>query len=161
MKNGLSIIAVVPARGGDHEVPYLNIKNLGQLPLIAHTLAEAQKSLYIDRIVVSTDDDQVAQVAKDYGGEVPFRRPKELSGDLSEIKRVISHAVSTVEENEGTRFDVVVTLQATSPFRTARQIDEAIDKLVTEHLDAVISLKELRSLTWRMPASSERDLFSK
>jgi CMP-N-acetylneuraminic acid synthetase/spore coat polysaccharide biosynthesis predicted glycosyltransferase SpsG len=143
------VIAVVPARGGDAEVPYLNIKKLGPLPLIAYTLNEARKSAYIDRLVVSTDDDQVAEVATEYGASAPFRRPQELSGDIPEIKAVIRHAVHFIEDTEGERYDIVITLQATSPFRTAEQIDEAIERLVEDDLDAVISLKETRNLTWR------------
>jgi CMP-N-acetylneuraminic acid synthetase len=145
----MRILFVVPARGGDREVPYLNIKRLGGLPLIAHTLVEAGKSRYPHTLVVSTDDDQVAQVAREYGADVPFRRPQELATDSAELKAIVRHAVDFVEEREKTRFDVVVTLQATSPFRTGRQIDEAIDRLLESDLDSVISVKELRSLTWR------------
>lgn len=159
MKDELRVIAVVPARGGDHEVPYLNIKKLGGIPLVAHTLLEAKKSRYIDRIVVSTDDDQVARVAEEYGGEVPFRRPPALASDIPEIKAVIGHAVREVEKLESTRFDLVVTLQATSPFRTAEQIDQAIDKLLVDDLDAVISVKEIRSLTWRRVAGQLEPLY--
>ena len=146
----MRVIFVVPARGGDREVPYLNIKRLGGLPLIAHTLVEAGKSRYPHTLVVSTDDDQVAQVAKEYGAQVPFRRPLALASDSAELKAIVRHAVTFVEDQEKTRFDVVVTLQATSPFRTGRQIDEAIEVLCEKNLDTVISLKELRSLTWRM-----------
>ncbi len=138
MKNGLTVIAVVPARGGDPEVPYLNIKKLGAIPLIAHTLEEAKKSKYIDRLIVSTDDDQVERVAREYGAEV-VRRPDELAQNISQIREVIRHAVETVEND--TRFDIVVTLQATSPFRRAEQIDAAIDELADNDFDAVISLK--------------------
>ena len=108
MKDGLKVIAVVPARGGNHEVPYLNIKKLGSYPLIAHTINEAKLSQHIDRLIVSTDDDQVAQVAREYGAEVPFRRPQALAEDISEIKQVIRHAVETLEKQEGVSFDVVV-----------------------------------------------------
>jgi CMP-N-acetylneuraminic acid synthetase/spore coat polysaccharide biosynthesis predicted glycosyltransferase SpsG len=161
MKGDLRVIAVVPARGGDREVPYLNIKKLGGIPLIAHTLAEAEKSRYIDRCIVSTDDDQVARVAEEYRAEVPFRRPPELATDIPEIKTVITHAVREVERQESSRYDLVVTLQATSPFRTAEQIDQAIDKLVEEDLDAVISMKEIRSLTWRMVAGQLEPLYTR
>lgn len=146
----MRVLFVVPARGGDREVPYLNTKKLGGLPLIAHTLVEAGKSEFPHTLVVSTDDDQVAQVAEEYGAQVPFRRPAELASDSAELKAIVRHAVTFVENQEKTRFDVVVILQATSPFRTGRQIDEAIRILWEKKLDSVISLKELRSLTWRM-----------
>ena len=157
MKDGKRVIAVVPARGGDHEVPYLNIKKLGSLPLVAHTLREAQQSQYLDRIIVSTDDDQVARVALEYGAEVPFERPKSLAE--APLDPVIRHAVETIEDQSGERCDVVVALQATSPFRTARQIDEAIDALVAHDHDAVISVKEVRTLTWRRPKETLEPLF--
>ena len=162
MKDGLRVIAVVPARGGDPEVPYLNIKKLGALPLIVHTLQEAQKSDYIDRLVVSTDDDQVEQVALEYDGNAQVvRRPEALSQDISEIRDVIRHAVETTEARGEPRFDVVVTLQATSPFRRADQIDAAIDELVDNGFDAVISLKEVRTLTWHRPAGKLEPLFER
>lgn len=161
LKQGLSVIAVVPARGGDPEVPYLNIKKLGAIPLIAHTLEEAKKSAYIDRLVVSTDDDQVERVALEYDAEV-VRRPDELAQDISEIRDVIRHAVETLEgADSGRRFDVVVTLQATSPFRRAEQIDAAIDELTDNDYDAVISLEEVRTLTWHRPHGKLEPLFER
>lgn len=161
MKGSLRVIAVVPARGGYDEVPYLNIKKLGSLPLIAHTLRQAAESRYIDRVIVSTDDDQVAEVAREYGAEVPFRRPAELSGKSHILKPVIAHAIDYIEEHEGERADLVVTLQATSPFRTAKQIDAALDKLVEEDLESVISLREERVLTWRVVDGKLTHLFER
>lgn len=161
MKNTSSVIFIVPARGGDDQVPYLNIKKLGALPLLAHTLYEAKKSRYVDRLIVSTDDEQVKQVAIEYGAEVPFLRPAELAGEVAAINDVIRHAVDYVEKAEGVCFDIVVALQATSPFRTAGQIDEAIDQLVEQDLDSVISLKELRSLTWRMHQGELEPMFER
>jgi spore coat polysaccharide biosynthesis predicted glycosyltransferase SpsG/CMP-N-acetylneuraminic acid synthetase len=158
----MRIIFVVPARGGDHEVPYLNIKKLGAHPLIGHTLEEAKKSRFPHRLIVSTDHPKVKEVAEKYDAEVPFLRPEELATDDAELKSIVRHAVTFVEEKENIRFDVVVTLQATSPFRSARQIDEAIQTLLDgEKLDSVISLKELRSLTWRMRSGTLEPVFEK
>ncbi len=157
----MRIVFVVPARGGDHEVPYLNIKKLGAHPLIGHTLSEARKSRHLDRLIVSTDHPKVKEVAEEYGAEVPFLRPAELASDSAELKAIVRHAVEFLEGREGIRFDVVVTLQATSPFRSARQIDEAIDTLLSKGLDSVISLKELRSLTWRMRGGKLEPLFER
>ncbi len=158
----MRIIFVVPARGGDHEVPYLNIKKLGAHPLIGHTLSEAKKSRYLDRLIVSTDHPKVKEVAEEYGAEVPFLRPEELASDSAELKAIVRHAVSFLEGRDGIRFDVVVTLQATSPFRSARLIDEAIQTLLDdEKLDSVISLKEIRSLTWRMRSGTLEPVFEK
>ncbi len=159
MKDSLRIVAVVPARGGYDEVPYLNIKKLGPLPLIAHTLHQAAKSRYIDRVIVSTDDDQVAAVAKEHGAEAPFRRPAELAGPIPHLKPVVAHAVEFLEKSGGEKIDIVVSLQATSPFRNAEQIDAAIDKLVEEDLDSVISLREDKELTWRVVDGDLTPLF--
>ena len=146
------IIFVVPARGRDREVPYLNIKPLGGLPLIAHTLVQAEKSRYPHTLVVSTDDDDVAKEAEKYGAKVPFRRGADLASDAAELNAIVRDAVKVVEQQEKMRFEYVVILQATSPFRTSRQIDAAIRMIRDKKkaYDSVISLKELRSLTWRM-----------
>jgi spore coat polysaccharide biosynthesis predicted glycosyltransferase SpsG/CMP-N-acetylneuraminic acid synthetase len=157
----MRVIFVVPARGGDHEVPYLNIKKLGSHPLIGHTLEQAKKSRYLDRLIVSTDHPKVKEVAEEYGASVPFLRPAELASDSAELKAIVRHAVEFVEAKEQIRFDVVVTLQATSPFRSAQQIDEAIQMLLDRNLDSVISMKELRSLTWRMRAGKLEPLFDR
>ncbi|MGH9390233.1 MAG: cytidylyltransferase domain-containing protein, partial [Vicinamibacteria bacterium] len=158
----MRVIFVVPARGGDREVPYLNIKKLGAHPLIGHTLSEAKKSRYLDRLIVSTDHPKVKEVAEEYGAEVPFLRPAELASDSAELKAIVRHAVTFIEARETIRFDVVVTLQATSPFRSARQIDEAVQTLLDDDkLDSVISLKELRSLTWRMRSGTLEPVFEK
>ena len=93
----MRVIFVVPARGGDHEVPYLNIKKLGAHPLIGHTLAEARRSRFLDRLVVSTDHPKVKEVAEEYGAEVPFLRPAELASDSAELKAIVRHAVEFVE----------------------------------------------------------------
>jgi spore coat polysaccharide biosynthesis predicted glycosyltransferase SpsG/spore coat polysaccharide biosynthesis protein SpsF (cytidylyltransferase family) len=161
MKGSLRVIAVVPARGGYDEVPYLNIKKLGPLPLVAHTLQQAAESRYIDRTIVSTDDDQVAEVAREHGAEVPFRRPPELSGKIPLLKPVIAHGVTFLEAEEGEKIDIVVVLQATSPFRTAEQIDDAIDKLVEEGFDSVISLSEEKTMAWRVVEKKLTPLFVK
>jgi spore coat polysaccharide biosynthesis predicted glycosyltransferase SpsG/CMP-N-acetylneuraminic acid synthetase len=150
MKGALRVIAVVPARGGYDDVPDLNIRKLGPLPLVAHTLHQAARSRYIDRIIVSTNDDRVAEVARAHGAEVPFRRPAELAGKIPQLKPVIAHAVEFLEKNQGEKVDIVAVLQATAPFRTAEQIDAAIDELVGAGHHSVIALREERALTWRV-----------
>ena len=161
MLSGQRVIAVVPARGGDDEVPYLNIKKLGPMPLIAYTLLECQKSRYIDRIIVSTDDDEVARIAESHGAQAPFRRPDNLARDIPLIKPIIDHAVRTIEAEEGVGYGLVVTLQATSPFRTHDQIDAALEKLTEGELDSVISVRKVRALRWRQAGQYLEPLFDK
>jgi CMP-N-acetylneuraminic acid synthetase len=118
VKDGLRVLAIVPARGGSDRVPYLNIKRLGDRPLLAHTLLAGQSATVVDRLIVSTDDERVAEVARAHGAEVPFLRPAALSADIPSLKPVVVHAVETLEAG-GEHADVVVVLQATTPFRAA------------------------------------------
>jgi spore coat polysaccharide biosynthesis predicted glycosyltransferase SpsG/CMP-N-acetylneuraminic acid synthetase len=148
LKDGLRVVAVVPARGGTDRVPYLNIKRLGDRPLLAHTLEAARSAAFLDRVVVSTDDPAVAEVAKAHAAEVPFLRPKELASDIPSLKPVIAHAVAELER-AGERVDIVVVLQATTPFRDGRAIDAAVARLVSGGFDTVVSVTEDRTLSWR------------
>jgi CMP-N-acetylneuraminic acid synthetase/spore coat polysaccharide biosynthesis predicted glycosyltransferase SpsG len=160
MKDGLRVVAVVPARGGTDPIPYLNIKRLGDLPLLAHTVVAARDSAYVDRVVLTTDDARVAEVARTYGAEAPFLRPKELAADLPSLKPVVAHAVHALEA-AGERIDVVVVLQATTPFRDAGAVDAAIDRLVDGGFDAVVSVTEDRTLNWREEGGLIVPLFEK
>ena len=160
MKNGLRVLCVVPARGGTDSVPYLNIKRLGDRPLLAHTLAAAKAAACVDRVIVSTDDPRVAEVAKAHGAEVPFLRPSDLAADIPSLKPVIVHAVREIEKS-GDRADVVVVLQVTSPFREADAVDAAVDRLVAGGYDTVLSVTEDRTLNWRATEGMLQPLFAK
>jgi spore coat polysaccharide biosynthesis predicted glycosyltransferase SpsG/CMP-N-acetylneuraminic acid synthetase len=160
MKDGLYVLAVVPARGGTDTVPYLNIKKLGDRALLAHTLDAARAAPSIDRVVVSTDDPLVADVSRRQGAEAPFLRPAELAADIPSLKPVIAHAVAEAEKT-GPRADVVVVLQATTPFRGADAVEEAIGRLVAGGYDSVISVTEDRTLNWREEQGALVPLFAK
>ncbi len=160
MKDGLYVLAVVPARGGTDRVPYLNIKKLGDRALLGHTLDAAHAAPSIDRLVVSTDDEHVVAVARRHGVEVPFLRPRELAADIPSLKPVIAHAAAEAEKT-GPRADVVVVLQATTPFRTAEAVEEAIARLVHGGYDSVISVTEDRTLNWREEGDALVPLFEK
>lgn len=160
MKDGLRVLAVVPARGGTDTVPYLNIKRLGDRPLLAHTLDAARGAPSVDRVVVSTDDPLVAEVARRHGAEAPFLRPRALAADIPSLKPVIQHAVAEAEK-DGPRADVVVVLQATTPFRPAEAIEEALTRLLQGGFDSVISVTEDRTLNWRAEKGALVPLFEK
>ncbi|HEU0105206.1 MAG TPA: hypothetical protein VFT38_03490 [Vicinamibacteria bacterium] len=160
MKEGLRVVAIVPARGGTDRVPYLNIKRLGDGPLLAHTLDAARGSRYVDRVIVSTDDADVAAVARAHGAEVPFLRPPELAADLPSLKPVVAHAVHALEA-AGERIDLVVVLQATTPFRESGAVDAAIDRLTAGGFDTVVSVTEDRTLNWREKDGRLVPLFDK
>jgi spore coat polysaccharide biosynthesis predicted glycosyltransferase SpsG/CMP-N-acetylneuraminic acid synthetase len=160
VKDGLRVVCIVPARGGTDSVPYLNIKRLGDRPLLAHTLQAAKAAACVDRVVVTTDDPRVAEVAKAHGGEVPFLRPGDLAADIPSLKPVIAHAVREIEK-AGDRPDVVVVLQATSPFREAEAVDAAVDRLISGGYDTVLSVTEDRTLNWRAQDGVLQPLFAK
>jgi spore coat polysaccharide biosynthesis predicted glycosyltransferase SpsG/CMP-N-acetylneuraminic acid synthetase len=160
LKDGRRVIAVLPARGGTDHVPYLNVKRLGDRPLLAWTIEAAQLSGVVDRLVVSTDDPAVAEAARSHGAEAPFLRPKELAVDIPSLKPVIVHAVREIEQ-DAERFDVVVVLQATSPFRGAADIRAAVERLVDGGYDSVISVTEERELAWRAEGDRLEPLFER
>jgi CMP-N,N'-diacetyllegionaminic acid synthase len=128
----MHILAVIPARGGSKGVPGKNIKHLAGKPLIAWTLEAAKHSKLLTRTIVSTDDENIASVAREYGGEVPFLRPKELAQDLSTDVEFLEHALQTLRSQEGYEADIVVRLPPTSPLRTAEDIDRGIQTLLDD-----------------------------
>lgn len=142
MIKGKSILGIIPARGGSKGVPRKNIKLLAGKPLIAWTIEEAKKSQYIDRIIVSTDDDEIAKVSRDYGAETPFIRPQELATDEAKSNDIILHTLHWIEHNEKMQYNAFIFLQPTSPFRSTKHIDESIKKFYHDDFsDALVSVK--------------------
>ena len=134
------ILATICCRGGSKGVPGKNIKKLAGKPLIAYTIEAAQQSRYIDELIVSTDDETIAGVAKDFGASVPFMRPAELAADTSSKWPVFIHAVETFENLTGKQVTLLVDLDVTVPLKTAADIDGAIElALKDEHADVVIT----------------------
>ncbi len=138
------MLGVVPARGGSKGVPRKNVREVAGKPLIAWTLETARSAsdtLY--RTVVSTDDAEVAEVARQWGGEVPFMRPTDLAGDRVPMVPVLRHAVEMVEREEGAPVDWVCLLQPTSPLRTADDIAQAVALATQGGCDSVISVVQV------------------
>jgi CMP-N,N'-diacetyllegionaminic acid synthase len=135
----LSTLAIVPARGGSKSLPRKNVRLLAGKPLICWTLDAASCSS-VDRVIVSTDDPEIADVARRAGAEVPFERPAELARDDTPGIAPILHAIGWLDEHEGYRPDVVMMLQPTSPLRTAADIDAALRLLMEHEGDAVVSV---------------------
>lgn len=134
------ILAIIPARGGSKSVPRKNIMLLAGKPLIAYTIEEAKKSKYINRIIVSTDDEEIAKIANQLGAEVPFLRPKELAEDFVPDLLVFKHALIWLEENEGYRPEIIVHLRPTAPLRRVEHIDKGIEMLLNSDADSVRSV---------------------
>ncbi len=133
-------LAVIPARGGSKGIPRKNLVVLGGKPLIAWTIEAAKAARCVERIVVSTDDEEIAQVARHWGAEVPFMRPPALAADDTPGAAPIEHAVAWLAEHENYRPGWVACLQPTSPFRSSADIEEAGLRLEQTGADAVVSL---------------------
>lgn len=136
------ILAIIPARGGSKGIPRKNIRLLCGKPLIAYTIEAALSSKYIDRVVVSTEDKEIAQIAEGYGAEV-VPRPLQLAKDDTPSPLVFQHAIKYLEEVENFFPAIIVILQPTSPLRTVDDIDEAMDKFLHTDCDSVVSLCEV------------------
>lgn len=143
MSEDCKILGLIPARGGSKGIPRKNLAPLAGRPLIAHTIAAGLQAKSIGRLIVSTDDDEIAGVARHHGAEVPFMRPAELANDQSGALEVIQHAVRTMESQEGWRAEAVVYLQPTSPLRRAEHIDAAVELLLAKSADSVVSVVEV------------------
>lgn len=135
------MLAVIPARGGSKGVPGKNIKELAGKPLIAYTIEAAIASNIFEKVIVSTDSTEIAEIASGFGAEVPFLRPYEISGDLTSSDDVILHALSFYEQ-QGIRFDEVCKLQPTSPLRSVRHLQEAYQLFCEKNADFVVSVCE-------------------
>ncbi len=137
MLNGKTFLAVIPARGGSKRLPRKNVLDLAGKPLIAWTIEAAKQSKYIDHFVVSTDDQEITDVSKQFGAEV-LTRPGELATDTASSVDVVLHSINAQQK----QYDYVILLQPTSPLRTAQHIDEAIELLFEKNANAIISVCE-------------------
>lgn len=143
----MNILAIIPARGNSKGIPRKNIKNLNGKPLIFYTIREAKKSKFLSRIVVSTDDEKIANVSRHYG-VVVVKRPKKLSTDSSTSISVLKHAIINLKKTKKFIPDIIVVLQPTSPLRNAADIDGAIKKFLHLKCDSVISMTKVSSLPY-------------
>lgn len=145
------VVAIIPARGGSKGIPRKNIAEVAGRPLIHWSIQHALDSKLIDRVVVSTDDEEIAKVAVQNGAEVPFRRPPEISGDTTLDLPVFEHALQWLAEHDGYEPDIVVHLRPTAPIRPAGQIDAMIRLLQeTGAADSVRSVSPPGPHPWRM-----------
>lgn len=129
------ILALIPARGGSKGIPRKNIRNFAGYPLIAWSIAAAKQSRFVTRVIVSTDDEEIAAVAREYGAEAPFLRPAEFAQDNTTDLPVFEHAIQWLEENEHYQPEIVIQLRPTSPIRPRDCVDHAI-RILMEHTDA-------------------------
>ena len=136
-----NVLAVIPARGGSKRLPRKNILPLAGHPVIAYTIQAATGAKRLTHWLVSTDDAEIASVAKAYGAPVPFTRPVSIAGDKDRNSAVVRHAMEWMERTHGLRYDILMLLQPTSPIRKSAHIDEAIELLWASDLDTLASVK--------------------
>jgi len=155
MVKGKSVLAIIPARGGSKGMPGKNIKELCGKPLIAWSIEVAETCSDIDRVVVSTDDDQIVDVVKKYGAEAPFKRPAELANDTASTINVIFHTIDWLREHQDFRPEYILLLQPTSPLRTVEDIEGTIQTLKDKDARAVVSVCETDHHPWLSNILSE------
>jgi CMP-N-acetylneuraminic acid synthetase len=137
-------IVVIPARGGSKRFPRKNIALLAGIPLLAYSVTAARKAAWVDDVYVSTEDDEIADVARRYGASIPFMRPDDLAGDLVTADAAVADMVQRLGVSDDRGIDIVVLIQPTSPFVTSAHIDTAIRRLREEpELDSVATMAEL------------------
>lgn len=138
------VLALIPARGGSKGVPRKNIRMVGGRPLIEYTIETVLATRHLfHRVVVTTDDLEIAEISRRAGAEVPFIRPAELATDTARSIEVVQHATRFVEEQDGVRMDWIMLLQPTEPFRTAEDLAEALRIARAEKCDSVISVVQV------------------
>ena len=139
MYNGNKILGLIPARGGSKGIPRKNILPLAGKPLIAWTIEEAKKSKYIDRLILSSEDEEIIRIAKKWGCEVPFIRPAELAEDDTPGIEPVLHAIKAL----GEKYDYIVLLQPTSPLRLVIDIDGCIEACISSNVPSCVSVTEV------------------
>lgn len=138
----MRVLGVIPARGGSKGVPGKNVKPLGGIPLIGHTI-NAAKASRLTRTILSTDDPRIADVGRELGVEVPFVRPANLATDSARAIPVLTHALEACEAEDKSRYDAVMMLQPTTPLRTTADIDGALELFRVAAPDSVISVVDV------------------
>lgn len=142
----ISVLGVITARGGSKSIPRKNIKELAGKPLIGYTIEAAQSS-DLTRVILSTEDEEIAAISRSFGLEVPYMRPVELAADNSTSMEVVQHTLSWLKEHEGVNYDYLMILQPTSPFRTSADINECIRLAVEKNADSVMSMVKLEDFS--------------
>ena len=141
MKNkNLKILAIIPGRGGSKGISSKNIRSVGNIPLIAHTILSAKNSKNVNRIIVSTDSKKIATISKKFGAEIPFLRPKKFASDRSSTLDVVQHALGFLQKEENYTPDIITIMLPTSPFRPFNLIDKSIELLKKSNATSVVSV---------------------
>lgn len=150
-KSNKLIYTIIPARGGSKGIPKKNLADLGGFPLLAYSIAAAKLSKKISRIIVSTDSEEIAAVARKFGAEAPFLRPTEISGDQATDLEFVLHALDWFKKNDGKIPDYLVHLRPTTPLRRSADVDSAIKKITADKkATALRSGHEIRESPYKL-----------
>ena len=150
------ILAIIPARGGSKGIPKKNIIDLLGKPLLYYSIKSAKQSKYIDKVIISTDDIEISEIGKKLGAEVPFLRPKEISGDKAKSIDAFIHVIKELEKTDE-KYDYILLLQNTSPLRQSWHIDESIEKLIESEERSLVSVSEVVEHPCIMRVLNEKD----
>ncbi|WLR41583.1 acylneuraminate cytidylyltransferase family protein [Bacillus carboniphilus] len=142
MYNNKKFLAIIPARGGSKGIPRKNLADVKGAPLISYSIEEALKSKYLDSVIVSTEDQEIAEVSTQLGAEIPFLRPNEFASDTAKTIEVLVYTVNKLEES-GRNYDYLVLLQPTQPLRKSWHIDEAIEQIVNSSYSDLVSVSKV------------------
>lgn len=146
----MSTVAFIPARGGSKGIPKKNIKLIAGKPLIAWSILQALESDLIDDVYVSTDCEEIAAVAREYGAKVPFLRPNDISGDTASTESAMLHFCQYLEQND-IHYDNFLLIQGTSPIRAKGRFDQAIQYFSQGHYDSLLTVSESHRFIWKNP----------
>jgi len=136
----MRVLGVIPARGGSKSIRLKNIVDVCGIPLIAYSIKAGIGSKLLEDLIISTDSIEIAEVAKEYGGSIPFLRPSDIATDTASSIDVVRHALKFMEYSKGVVYDACMLLQPTNPLRTSSQIDQAINLFSSKKLDSVVSM---------------------
>lgn len=149
----MNIVAIIPARGGSQRIPCKNLHPFAGIPLIAHTIGHALRSGLVTRVIVSTDDGEIAEVSLSFGAEI-ITRPPELSGATATSESALINVLDQLQEKEGYVPDLVVFLQCTSPLRADDDIDNAVKLFLEKQADSLFSACRLDKYFWKVVGDS-------
>lgn len=144
-------LAIIPARGGSKSIPRKNVRLLAGKPLIAWSIEHALAAPEVGRVIVSTDDEEIAEIAREFGAEVPFMRPPEFSTDEAATDPVLLHAIDYLADTENYHPDAVILLQPTSPSRSPGALSRAVVQYLEEEAECLLSTFEIHPFLWRNP----------
>lgn len=153
MINGRTFLAIIPARGGSKRLPRKNVLNLSGKPLIGWSIEAGLQSKYTDKVIVTSDDDEILEIAHNFGSKT-IKRPNVLASDTATSFDAIKHTIENVD-----KYDYIILLQPTSPLRNSRHIDEAIELLISKNAEAIVSVTEMdHNPLWSNPLPEDNSL---